>query len=86
MGIYFVLANHTKREFLNPHAYNSGTKISEFTNSPEFFEHIVDLLCKHIDGSWIGDDIEFIGDEHDQAKWSQAHEYKDVSDWEYGGK
>lgn len=87
MGQYFIIVNHTKREWLHPHRFGDGLKFKEFCGSASgVLAGLAHLLLHKPDSSGVyarwsdGDDIAIVGDEWSGEVYEMAMDcYKDVS-------
>jgi hypothetical protein len=90
MGEYCVIANRSKEQYLNPHAFGHGVTPWEVLANKHVLSGLGILLMdtariSHISnpliGSWIGDDIVIIGDERSKGDPYEnvIEEYNDVS-------
>lgn len=80
MGQYFIVVNHTKREWLHPHRFGDGLKFKEFSGSSSGILAGLALLLKQPEGSWAGNAVEIVGDYDSAEVYEMAMDcYKDVS-------
>ena len=93
MGQYFMPVNTTKKEFLHPHCFGDGLKLSEFgTNGMGTMAGLSLLLRQSSDGlkpdefvggtlgSWANDQITIVGDYDDSGLYDEAYnQYKNIS-------
>lgn len=91
MGQYWIVTNHTKREFLNPHKFGDGLKFREFAGSGSgTLAGLAYLLADPSSmgegggdmksagpscGKWIGNNIEISGDYSHKRNGDPANVY-----------
>ena len=81
MGEYCVVVNLDKREYLMPHVFGDGSKLSEFgSNSQGTMTVLAHLLFAP--GGWAGDRIVIAGDSYNGTEvYERAiREFEDVSE------
>lgn len=59
MGQYYVIANFDKEEYLHPHEWGIGMKLTEFSY---FGNYLSTALLNLLKGRWNGDRVYLIGD------------------------
>ena len=59
MGQYYVIANFDKQEFLHPHKWENGMKLTEFSY---FGNYLSTALLNLMKGRWSGDRVYVVGD------------------------
>ena len=59
MGQYYVIANFDKKEYLHPHKWGNGMKLTEFSYTGNYLSTALLNLLK---GRWNGDRVYLIGD------------------------
>ena len=94
MGQYYLLVNLDKREYLETHVFNDGSKLMEFGQSAGGVLLGLTILLVNgngrgggdicsddpIIGSWAGDRIVFTGDYADPRKFLTEQDIKDFQD------
>ena len=89
MGQYFITVNTTKKEFLHPHCFGDGLKLSEFGTSALGVMTGLSLLLRQstdsefsevLVGSWANDQITIVGDYDESKLYDEAYNnYKNIS-------
>ena len=89
MGQYFITVNTTKKEFLHPHCFGDGLKLSEFgTSALGVMTGLSLLLRQSTDSefsevlvwSWANDQITIVGDYDESKLYDEAYNnYKNIS-------
>jgi len=80
---YFIIANLDKREYIEPHSFNGGSKLAEFIGSDYLnalgwlvTDSSVPLEKARTRGRWCGDRIIMAGNWSDNDNAVQSKEYK----------
>lgn len=92
MGQYYLLVNKTKKQYLDPHAFNDGLKAWEIVANGTMLKAlgyllvksdgggIGDLMENQLVGYWAGDEILLVGDYDSSKLYGEASEnYTDIS-------
>lgn len=88
MGQYFLIANHKRKEYIHPHAFEDGAKIREFGMGGRTMFALTMLLSTEGDGrsvigSWCGDPVGIHGDyaaDYVYERCRTEGEYRDISE------
>lgn len=59
MGQYYIIANVDKKEFLHPHNYGCGMKLTEWSYQGN---HLVNAMLNLMKNRWKGDRVFVVGD------------------------
>ena len=88
MGEYFVIANHSKKEYLHPHRFGDGLKFFELVAASagtlaglgHLLQSCLDEDKGPIRGRWVGDTVAIVGDYSQSGEFETAiEEYEDIS-------
>jgi hypothetical protein len=88
MGQYFVMVNKTKKQFINPSAFNDGSKGVEIILNGNTLKALGFLLLTSSEfdnensmyGYWSGDEIVIVGDYDNSGLYSVAYKtYTDIT-------
>jgi len=93
MGQYFMLVNHTRKEFVSPWEVGAGAKLVEWCMGAQ--AGLLPYLLRKSDGTgggdieprdcefagrWAGEQVELVGDYDSSGDYEQARtRYKDIS-------
>jgi len=93
MGQYFMLVNHTRKEFVSPWEVGAGAKLIEWCTGAQ--AGLLPYLLRRSDGTgggdvepkdcefagrWAGDQVELVGDYDSSKGYKRAlSEYKNIS-------
>lgn len=83
MGEYYIVVNHTKKQYMDPGVFGSGQKLFEISVNRGAASALVLLLTSHWYGddlpSWHGDSIALIGDSDGDKYYDIINGYEDIS-------
>ena len=84
MGVYYIVVNDTKKEFVDPYCFGDNIKLGGVFQG--FHGHgIAKLLAypsssnKYNFGYWSGDSIRVLGDNNEEESQKVHSNYKDIS-------
>jgi hypothetical protein len=63
MGVYYLVVNPVRREFLDPSRFGEGIKFSSVLGGPFCCLALKQLICDGYGGAWIGDPVVLAGDD-----------------------
>lgn len=84
MGQHFILANHSKKEYIHPHDFDEGLNLWEICADGGFAKVAMFLMADGDDdggasvGRWAGDRVTLVGDYQRNSKGNYTGLYKKV--------